>query len=80
MSMEPSPFQEGEYIILTRPYDGIPEGSVGMVIAVEASDPPCYHVHFGWSLPNGPIPQDRLAPLKRVRTRGRVRSTSRGLR
>lgn len=80
MSTKPQPFQEGEYIILTQPYDGIPEGSVGMVIAVEASDPPYYHVHFGWFLPNGPIPQDSLAPLKRARTLGRARSAGRGLR
>jgi hypothetical protein len=70
MDTGPPPFQEGEYIILTRPYDGFPAGSVGMITAIEDADPPRYYVHFGQSLPSGPIPQNRFAHLKRARTRG----------
>ena len=42
------PFQHGEYIILTRPYHGIPAGSVGVITAVEATAPllcPVWTVH-----------------------------------
>ena len=58
------PFQHGEYIILTRPYHGIPAGSVGVITAVEATAPPRYYAQFGQSMPLGPIPQNRLAHLK----------------
>ena len=61
------PFQHGEYIILARPYHGIPAGSVGVITAVEATTPPRYHVHFGDSLPSGPIPENRLVQLKHVK-------------
>ena len=64
MDTDPPPFQEGDYIILTRPYHGLPLGSIGMSTAVEATDPPRSLVHFGPSLPSGPIPQYRLAYRK----------------
>jgi hypothetical protein len=64
MDTEIPPFQKGEYIILTRPYHGLPVGSVGMITAVEDTNPPRYHVHFGQSLPSGPIPQNHFARLK----------------
>ena len=64
MPTEAPRFYTGEYIILTRPYHGLPEGSVGMITALEDTDPPRYHVYFGQSLPRGPIPQNRLAHLK----------------
>ena len=70
MDTEPRPFQEGEYIILTRPYLGLPRLSVGVITQRYSTNPPLYLIHFGVDLPVGPFPQDRLAPLKRARMRG----------
>lgn len=63
MDTETPPFQMGEYIILTRPYHGLPAGSVGVITGIEATDPPRYQVFFGPSVPSGLIPQNRLAHL-----------------
>jgi hypothetical protein len=69
MDTEPLPYQTDEYVILIRPYRDFPAGSVGVVAAIEASTPPGYHIQFGPALRRGPIPQDRLAPLKPARRR-----------
>ena len=64
-----APFQNGEYIILTRPYHGFPAGSVGVITAVEATAPPRYSVQFGQSMPRGPIPQKGLSHLTPAKPR-----------
>jgi len=64
MSTEPSPFQEGEYIILTRHYRDIPEGSVGTIAEIYMTQPPCYRVFFGAEISRGPISENYLARLR----------------
>jgi hypothetical protein len=46
----------------TRWILGIPFRKVSISSFIEDTDPPRYYVHFGQSLPSGPIPPDRLTP------------------
>ena len=58
-------FQAGEYVILTRPYLGLPAGSVGRITECHSTPmpTPCYLVYFGESLPIGPFPEAALIRL-----------------
>lgn len=53
----------GEYIVLTRPYLGLPAGSVGMITKRHSTRTPRYLVYFGESLPVGPFPETALIRL-----------------
>ena len=63
-------FQTGEYVILTRPYLGVPTLSVGVIAKLSSTNPPLYLIHFGASITAGPFPETALARLPSKRTRG----------
>jgi hypothetical protein len=64
MATEHPRFQEGEYVMLTRPYLGLPARSVGVITALYSTHPPCYLVYFGEALPIGPFPEAALIRLR----------------
>jgi hypothetical protein len=65
-------FHEHEYVVLTRPYLGLPEGSVGAITQIYARHPARYLVYFAQSLPVGPFPENALARLRALGDRERV--------
>lgn len=69
MAAEPPRFQTGEYVILTRPYLGVPALSVGIITTIHSTDPPHYLIDFGPSIPSGPFPETALSRLPSPRTR-----------
>jgi hypothetical protein len=74
MATEPPHFQAGEYVMLTRPYLGLPARSVGVISELSCTHPRCYLVYFGESLPVGPFPEAALFRLRSAHTAPKERT------
>jgi hypothetical protein len=69
MNPQSDAFPVGEQVTLIQPYIGLGVGSVGIIVRIYHTHPPCYRVRFAHIDLTIPVPRAYLAHVRIYRNR-----------